>query len=131
MNAGRGFMFAIGCIQAQACHTNRCPTGVATQDPWRQRALDVGDKSARVANFHRNTLKALSEMVGAAGLSDPSELRPHHFMYRTSTGETVSGATAFPWLPEDFLISEGEIDFPGAGGYLGSWRRARPDSFHE
>ncbi len=131
VNSARGFMFAVGCIQAQACHTNRCPTGVATQDPWRQRALDVGDKSRRVTNFHRNTLKALSEMVGAAGLSDPTELRPHHFMYRTSSGETVTGATAFPWLPEDFLIAKGEIDIPGVGGYLGSWRRARADSFHE
>ena len=53
-------MFAIGCIQSLICNTNRCPTGVATQDPLRQRALVVGDKAERVANFHRNTLRALS-----------------------------------------------------------------------
>ena len=53
-NSARGYMFAIGCIQAQACHTNHCPVGVATQDPLRQRALDVNSKSQRVARFHRN-----------------------------------------------------------------------------
>ncbi|HBM41903.1 MAG TPA: FMN-binding glutamate synthase family protein, partial [Sulfitobacter sp.] len=63
-NSARGFMFAVGCIQAQACHTNHCPVGVATQDPTRQRALDVDDKSQRVARFHRNTLIALGEMTG-------------------------------------------------------------------
>ena len=61
-------MFAIGCIQAQACHTNHCPTGVATQDPARQKALVVPDKAERVYNFHKNTLKALGDMSGAAGL---------------------------------------------------------------
>ncbi|MEO0683402.1 MAG: FMN-binding glutamate synthase family protein, partial [Pseudomonadota bacterium] len=78
-NSARGFMFAVGCIQAQACHTNACPTGVATQDKLRQRALDVGDKSVRVARFHANTLRALGDLAGAAGLNHPAELRPHHF----------------------------------------------------
>src|SRR3546814_18914494 len=67
-NAGRGFMFAIGCIQSLSCHTNRCPAGVATQDPIRQRALVVPDKAERVFNYHRNTLLALAEMIAAAGL---------------------------------------------------------------
>ena len=68
-NSARGFMFAIGCIQSQSCHTNKCPTGVATQDALRQRALVVPDKAQRVYNFHRNTLKALAEMLAAAGLA--------------------------------------------------------------
>ena len=59
-NSARGFMFALGCIQSQSCHTDRCPTGIATQDKLRQRALVVPDKAERVANFHRNTLKAVS-----------------------------------------------------------------------
>jgi len=63
VNCARGFMFAIGCIQSQSCHTNRCPTGVATQDKVRQRALVVPDKAERVHNFHRNTLQALAEML--------------------------------------------------------------------
>ncbi len=81
-NSARGFMFSIGCIQAQACHTNCCPVGVATQDPIRQRALVVPDKATRVANFHRNTLKALGEMTGAAGLDSPWGFLPHHLMVR-------------------------------------------------
>jgi glutamate synthase domain-containing protein 2 len=69
-NSARGFMFSIGCIQAQVCHTNHCPVGVATQDKLRQRALNVDDKSQRVAKFHSNTLHALGEVAGAAGLDD-------------------------------------------------------------
>ena len=67
-NAARGFMFALGCVQSQSCHTDHCPTGVATQDPLRQRALVVPDKAERVRRFHDNTLVALAELVGAAGL---------------------------------------------------------------
>jgi hypothetical protein len=61
-NAARGFMFALGCIQAQSCHTGKCPTGVTTQDPVRQRALVVPDKAERVLSFHQNTLVALAEL---------------------------------------------------------------------
>ena len=78
-NAARGFMFALGCIQSQNCHTDRCPTGVATQDPIRQRALVVPDKAQRVFNFHRSTIEALAEVIAAAGLDHPSELQPWHF----------------------------------------------------
>ena len=85
-NSARGYMFAIGCIQAQACHTNHCPVGVTTQDPERQKALHVGDKSKRVARFHANTMKALGEMAGAAGLNDPRHFLPYHLMTRKSDG---------------------------------------------
>lgn len=68
-NSARGYMFSIGCIQAQACHTNHCPVGVATQDPQRQKALNVADKSQRVARFHANTLKALGENGGGGRAS--------------------------------------------------------------
>ena len=67
-NSARGFMFALGCLQAQTCHTGHCPTGVATQDPQRMRALVVPDKAARVFSFHQSTLIALKELLAAAGL---------------------------------------------------------------
>src|SRR3546814_4619495 len=89
-NAGRGFMFAIGCIQSLSCHTNRCPAGVATQDPIRQRALVVPDKAERVFNYHRNTLLALAEMIAAAGLEHPGQLGPHHLVRRVSLTEIRS-----------------------------------------
>ena len=83
-NAGRGFMMALGCIQAQSCHTGKCPTGVTTQDPQRQQALVVPDKAERVRNFHASTLHALQELVQAAGLQHPSELSAHHIVRRVS-----------------------------------------------
>ena len=86
-NAGRGFMMALGCIQAQTCHTGTCPTGVTTQDPVRQRALVVPDKAERVRNFHRSTLHALQELVQAAGLDHPSQLSAHHIVRRLTDTE--------------------------------------------
>ncbi|WP_417627285.1 FMN-binding glutamate synthase family protein [Pararhodobacter aggregans] len=124
-NSARGFMFAIGCIQAQACHTNHCPSGVATQDKARQRALVVGDKAVRVANFHRNTMKALGDMAGAAGLSHPSDFLPWHLMMRKNERDMVTGQEVFPYMPEGFLLREDDERF----GYMARWRRASPDSF--
>jgi glutamate synthase domain-containing protein 2 len=72
--SARSFMFAAGYIQSRSCHTNHCPTGLATQDLLRQRALVVSDKAPRLANFHRNALRALA--LAAAGLSHPDELKP-------------------------------------------------------
>lgn len=126
-NAGRGFMFAIGCIQAQACHTNRCPVGIATQDPLRQRAIDVGDKGDRVARFHRNTMKALGEIAGAAGLSHPSDFMPYHFMVRRKDNEFLDGNEAYPYLPDGFLISGEKI--PELDEWYSRWDRASASSF--
>ncbi|MDP9900416.1 FMN-binding glutamate synthase family protein [Variovorax ginsengisoli] len=86
-NAGRGFMMALGCLQAQTCHTGHCPTGVATQDPRRQQALVVPDKAERVRNFHRSTLHALQELVQAAGLAHPQQITAHHIVRRISDTE--------------------------------------------
>src|ERR1700752_1020397 len=83
-NSARGFMFALGCIQSLSCHTDRCPTGVATQDPTRARALYVPLKIDRVHNYHHATLHSLAELIAAAGLEHPRELRPIHFSQRTS-----------------------------------------------
>ena len=125
-NSARGFMFAIGCIQAQACHTNHCPVGVATQDPTRQRALDVGHKSERVARFHRNTLKALGEMTGAAGLTDPSEFLPRHLMLRQGDKSMVQGDEVYGYLPEGYLLDEKALDYKGNKT---RWSRAQASSF--
>ena len=76
-NSARGFMFALGCIQAQSCHTGTCPTGVTTQDPLRQRALVVPSKAERAHEFHKSTLHALSELLAAAGLTTPISCAPN------------------------------------------------------
>ncbi len=103
-NAARGFMFALGCIQSQSCHTDRCPTGVATQDPRRQRALVVPEKAERVHHFHRNTLAALGELVAAAGLAHPNDLRPLHILRRVSPSEVKSFADFYPSLEPGELL---------------------------
>ncbi|CAM5586506.1 FMN-binding glutamate synthase family protein OS=Stutzerimonas stutzeri OX=316 GN=CXK95_12795 PE=3 SV=1 [Stutzerimonas stutzeri] len=124
-NSARGFMFAIGCIQSQSCHTNKCPTGVATQDPLRQRALVVPDKAERVHNFHRNTLKALAEMLAAAGLSHPSELEAKHLVRRMSATEIKLFSQLHTFLAPGELLAENlQGDF-----YPRMWRMAQAESF--
>jgi glutamate synthase domain-containing protein 2 len=86
-NSARAFMFALGCIQAQACHTGKCPTGVTTQDPVRQRAIVVPEKIERVFRFHANTLLALRELTQAAGLMHPNEFRATHLVRRVSQND--------------------------------------------
>ncbi len=124
-NSARGFMFALGCIQAQACHTGFCPTGVTTQDPVRMRALHVPDKAERIYNFHENTLKALKELLGASGISHPSELGPEHVVRRVSSNEVRSLATLHPWMNPGELLS-GVPDHPV---YQVFWAVSRSDSF--
>ena len=129
-NAARGFMFALGCIQAQACHTGHCPTGVTTQDPMRQRALVVPDKAERVYRFHRNTLHALQELVQAAGLTHPNQITADHILRRVSDFEVRRLSNLLVYLqPGELLAAErGELPWrqPGFEQY---WRRARADSF--
>ena len=124
-NSARGFMFAIGCIQSQSCHTNKCPTGVATQDPLRQRALVVPDKAERVHNFHRNTLKALAEMIAAAGLSHPAQIEARHLVRRMSASEIKLYSQLHVFLkPGELLREEVSGEF-----YRRMWAMARADSF--
>jgi glutamate synthase domain-containing protein 2 len=104
-NAARGFMFAVGCIQSQHCHTDRCPTGVATQDPTRQRALVVPDKMQRVVNFHRATVHELAELTAAAGLEHPNQFKPIHISRRVSPKEVVTFDDIYPALDPGALLS--------------------------
>ncbi|WP_339879987.1 FMN-binding glutamate synthase family protein [uncultured Algoriphagus sp.] len=73
-NSARGFMFSVGCIQALRCNTNECPTGVATQKASLVGGLVITDKSERVYNFHKNTVHAVQELLGASGHKHTSEL---------------------------------------------------------
>jgi glutamate synthase domain-containing protein 2 len=103
-NAARGFMFALGCIQAQTCHTGHCPTGVTTQDPLRQQALVVPDKAERVYQFHRNTLHALKELVQAAGLTHPNDITAHHIVRRLDDTEVRLLANLLPQVTPGALL---------------------------
>lgn len=105
-NSARGFMFALGCIQSRSCHTDHCPTGVATQDPDRQRALVVTDKAERVRNFHELTIDALAELVGAAGLTHPSEISADHIMVRDVAGQAVTLSSTLTTVAQGALLDE-------------------------
>lgn len=123
-NAARGFMFALGCVQSQRCHTDQCPTGVTTQNPLRQRALVVADKARRVRNYHRHMVRTLSQVVAACGLDDCSELAPHHVCQRVSPTEVRTLDRAYP------LVGDGAL-LQGEGGeeYRRFWDMARAESF--
>jgi len=124
-NAARGFMFALGCVQSVHCNTNRCPTGIATQDPSRQAALVVPDKAERVYNFHRLTLRALSDMLAAAGLEHPDELGPHHLVRRVSATEIRQFSQLHTFLaPGQLLDGSCEHSF-----YSENWQRASAAKF--
>ena len=124
-NAARGFMFALGCLQAQTCHTGFCPTGVTTQDPKRMRALVVPDKAERVLQFHQHTLVALKELLAAAGLSHPRELGPEHIIRRVSSTEIRSLASLHGWLQPGELLDH----VPDSPVYQVFWEAANVNSF--
>lgn len=123
-NAARAMMFAIGCIQALRCNTNRCPTGVATQDPELVRGLHVGDKAERVARFHKETVRSFLEVLGAAGLASPGELKPWFVMKRINGSEVRSYHEIYPGVePGELLAAQ------VTGRFAGAWNTARPDRF--
>ncbi len=119
-NSARGMMFALGCIQARKCHANDCPVGVATQNPRLVRGLVVSDKIPRVAHYQIDTVKAFVELLGAAGIVDPTELAPRHILRRTSTNEIKSYAEVYEFLepgslldgsaPSDWQVMLGKTD---------------------
>ncbi len=127
-NSARGFMFAIGCIQSRSCHTDLCPTGVATQDAMRQKALNPEDKSHRVFHFHQNTLIALGELMAAAGYSHTSQLDANTLVRRNENGvATPLGKNLLNLAPNVLLTRDAEIHlnsyFNGLGDY---WSSANP-----
>lgn len=125
-NSARGYMFALGCIQSMNCHTNRCPTGVATQDKSRQRALVVPDKAERVQRFHDRTVSALGDMLGAAGLTHPDELHPRHLVHRISSTEIRQFDQVHHFLKPGELVS-GECVLPY---FRDNWRKAQAATFN-
>ena len=124
-NSARGFMFALGCVQSQKCHTDKCPTGVTSQNPKRQRAIVIDEKADRVVNFHHQTIRALGEMVASAGLSHPAELCPRNICYRINRTTIQTANRVFNFLQPGELLEGTEQP-----GYKEFWDMATPDSFN-
>ncbi|MCH2134566.1 MAG: FMN-binding glutamate synthase family protein [Phycisphaerales bacterium] len=123
-NAARAFMFSVGCIQAQRCHTNTCPVGVATQDPKLYRGLVVDEKADRAYHFHRNTLEALAEVVAAAGLDHPSELTADIMWRRINSNMVRSYLDIYEFLEPGELVQGG-----GNALWQKAWDRAQSQTF--
>lgn len=124
VNSARGFMFSLGCIQSLSCHKNTCPTGIATTDQGRQRGLVVADKAERVHHFHKNTIAALMEVVGAAGCQHPAELTPRHIMQRLTEHIAEPGHRAYTLLETGALLDGAE-----ATHLAREWAMAQAGSF--
>jgi glutamate synthase domain-containing protein 2 len=123
-NSARAMMFALGCIQAQKCNTNECPTGVATQDPGLVAGLVVADKAVRVRNFQHNTVKAFVELLAASGLREPADLRPWHILRRVSPTEVRHYGEMYEYLKDRELMSE-----PVPKSFARAWRAASASTF--
>jgi len=123
-NAARAFMFSIGCIQAQRCHLGTCPTGVTTQDKWRQRGLVVDVQAERARRFQEKTLASLAELCAALGVTHPRDLQPHHLTTRLDAAVAKPMGQVHTFLPEGILLEAPE-DTP----YAAWWEAADADSF--
>jgi len=122
-NAARAMMMAAGCIQAQKCHTNQCPVGVATQDPRRARALDVVDKTERVFRYQQATVAQAQQVIASLGLAGPQEVHPAMLFRRIDQVRTATYAELYDWLAPGELLAE------PPQGWAGDWAAARPDTF--
>ena len=117
-------MMALGCIQSRACNTNHCPTGIATQDPARTKALDVQAKHKRVANYQHATVHSCMELVGAMGMDDPDKLNPSHILRRVDDETTLDYDQIYSPLKPDELLGDKVNE-----EYAAYWGRASADAF--
>ncbi len=123
INSARGMMFALGCIQSRHCNTDKCPTGIATQNPARYEALDVEDKGQRVANYHRSMIKHLVDLLEVSGLNSTEEIKPQHVNRRISATEIKNYGEIYTQIESNCLLSEESIP----EDWLADWNLACAD----
>jgi glutamate synthase domain-containing protein 2 len=99
INSARGYMFALGCIQALRCHQNSCPTGITTHNPKLQRGLVVEDKAERVAAYTKNMNKEVEMIAHACGLNHPREFRREHVRLVQPNGQSMALNMLYPYPP--------------------------------
>lgn len=125
INSARAMMFALGCIQALKCNTDTCPTGIATQDPARYKALDVDNKAARVKNYHSAMIDNLLELLAAMGLDSLDDLQPWHINSRTSGTVIKHYGELYPCLRQGCLLSEADVP----DSWKADWKQASSDAW--
>ncbi|MCW2786852.1 MAG: gltA [Marmoricola sp.] len=123
-NSARAMMMAVGCIQAQTCHTNTCPVGVTTQDPKRQRALVVSDKTERVHHYQEQVVAQAMQAIASMGLSRPEDLHPRMLRRRIDHERTLSYEELFPHLDLGELVAGAQDE-----SWARDWAAADADTF--
>ena len=121
--SARAMMMAVGCIQAQKCHTNKCPVGVATQDPRLYQALDVDSKGDRVERYHRLTVEETGQIIATMGCDRPEQMTREMLRRRITATESISYESLYRWL------GRGELFEGVEGGWGEDWDYASPDRF--
>jgi hypothetical protein len=119
-------MFSLGCIQSMSCHTDKCPTGIATQDPLRQEGLSVTDKGERVFHYHENTLIALKELIEASGLNSLSEISKD-LIFEKKGDNIQSLSEKYPTLEPGSLLTGNLSSLPV--WWRSNWERANEEQF--
>ena len=127
INMARPFMFSIGCIQARDCASSNCPTGIATMNPARYRVLDVAQRAKRVANFHKNTIYAVAEMLESTGLAHPKDLTRRYIVRRLSASQVRLEDQIYPKVENGALLRNEKVEDPRLEVY---WPRVTGDSFN-
>ena len=122
--SARGMMMALGCIQALRCNSNSCPVGVATQNPNLVRGLIVEDKDKRVRNYHEETIRSVTEILGAMGLRHAKQIKPWHLTRRVGPWETKHYGEIFDYLEPGELLSD-----PIPEAYRKAWVGSTAESF--
>jgi hypothetical protein len=117
-------MFALGCIQSLRCNTNTCPTGIATQDRKRARAVNVKTRQINVASFHAATVESFRELVGAVGLEDPDQLTPDLIFQRDADETELAFNELYEYLDEGELIAG-----TSKPEYASHWEKASAEAF--
>ena len=122
-NSARGMMMATGCIMAQQCNTGHCPSGVATQDPRRNRSVVVEDKSKKVYNYHKIGVEQATRVMASLGVPDPKDLNPTMLRRNVSPTESKNYAEIYEWLQPGQLLD----DAPES--WRADWEAASADKF--
>ena len=120
INVAREAMMSIGCIQAQICHTNKCPSGIATQSKWLQKGINVPLKSDRLAQYFKSFRKELIEITHAAGYEHPSQFTMQDININVDDGEftkTLEDAFKYKKTPVDFSCAQDLKECSCLGGY--------------
>lgn len=122
-NSARAMMMALGCIQSLKCATDKCPVGVATQNPRRERALDVPTKSVRVQKYHEATVDQALRLIASMGVRTAGDLTPEMLRRNITLSANASYAELYDWMRPGQLLADAPAD------WARDWRKANADHF--